>query len=181
MTQHPSNDEFPRGMSDREFLLGPQVEPAASNSPPPVLAPVTRLRLLGQLLTFIGGMAVVLSAVNLSDSIANYRDPSLLEKRIPDLKKIFPDDEVFAEAIDQMVAWNETPFFICYAAVCVGISIVILIGGWRVRQQRSYSLCIVSAVLVMLPVNLTCCVGIPVGIWALVVLLNDDIRKSFRS
>ncbi len=181
MTNNPPNDEFPRGMSDREFLLGVQAEPVTGSSPPPQPAPDARLRILGQLLTFIGAMAIVLSAVNLSDSITNYRDPSQLEKRLPELKKIFPDDEAFSEAIDQMLVWNETPFFIVYAAVCVGISIVILLGGWRVRQRRSYSLGIVSAVLVMLPVNLTCCVGIPVGVWALVVLLNDDVRKSFRS
>lgn len=180
MNNDPSQNEFPSGFSDREFLLGVESETVPRGLPDAKQSLDVRLKVIGLLLTFVGGMALFLSAVNLGDSILNYRDPGRMANQVSELKKMFPEDETISQAIDQMVEWNKTPFFIGYAVICVVISMLILFGGWRVQQRRGYPLAITSAVLVMLPVNLTCCVGIPIGIWALVVLLQDDVRKSFR-
>lgn len=36
-----------------------------------------------------------------------------------------------------------------------------------------------SAILALLPCSLVCIIGIPVGVWALVVLLNPEVREAF--
>lgn len=59
---------------------------------------------------------------------------------------------------------------------------VALWGAVKMKALQSYGLAVTSAILVMLPCSFCCCfVGIPVGIWALVVLLSADVKSAFRS
>jgi hypothetical protein len=59
-------------------------------------------------------------------------------------------------------------------------SIVILIGAWRMREMKSHTLAVVSAVLaIMTPPGLV--IGMVFGIWALVVLWDRDVRGAFRT
>jgi Zn-finger nucleic acid-binding protein len=53
--------------------------------------------------------------------------------------------------------------------------------GFAMFSRRSYSLAICGAVLSLANCNQLCCFGsIPVGIWALIVLFQSDVRGSFR-
>jgi hypothetical protein len=59
---------------------------------------------------------------------------------------------------------------------------VIAIGGHRMRQFRSWGLCMTAAVLAVASIALfgLCSVFIlPFGIWALVVLNNSDVKREF--
>jgi hypothetical protein len=60
-------------------------------------------------------------------------------------------------------------------------SLTILIGGWRMRQLKSHGLALIAAVLAMLPCSLGCIVGLPMGIWALSVLREAEVREAFES
>ena len=59
----------------------------------------------------------------------------------------------------------------------------IVFGGIQMMNNRGYGLAIASAILNMLPciTCLGCCGGGGgIGIWALVVLLNEDVKRSFQ-
>ena len=59
-------------------------------------------------------------------------------------------------------------------------SIVIIWGGVKMLQLRSYGLAMTASVLALIPCISPCCVlGIPFGIWALVVLRNNDVKAAF--
>ena len=59
-------------------------------------------------------------------------------------------------------------------------SIFIVLGGSKMKQLRSYGLAITGSVLGMIPcTNSCCCLSVPFGIWALVVLLNSDVKLAF--
>jgi hypothetical protein len=46
---------------------------------------------------------------------------------------------------------------------------------------RNYGLAMTSAVLTVIPCVTPCCLlGQAAGIWALVVLMNNDVRAAFR-
>jgi hypothetical protein len=63
-------------------------------------------------------------------------------------------------------------------------SILTLVGAARMLALRSYSLGILGSVLAAVPcLSLSACilVGIGIGVWSLVVLLNNDIRAAFRA
>src|SRR5580658_8799351 len=50
----------------------------------------------------------------------------------------------------------------------------------EMRRLRRFPIVIAGAILAMLPVgSLCCCFGLPLGIWALVVLFNADVRAAF--
>ncbi|MCA9119786.1 MAG: hypothetical protein H6822_34740 [Planctomycetaceae bacterium] len=67
--------------------------------------------------------------------------------------------------------------FWLFAAIPYGI---VVFGAMRMKQLKSYPLAIAASILAMLPCSACCILGLPVGIWSLVVLCNRDIRKAFR-
>jgi hypothetical protein len=61
-------------------------------------------------------------------------------------------------------------------------SLLIFAGGWQMRQLESYGLAMISAIMALIPIcTLGFPLGIPIGIWALVVLSRRDVREAFGS
>jgi hypothetical protein len=63
------------------------------------------------------------------------------------------------------------------------IAILSLLGGIRMLSLRSYALCIAGAISAAIPClscGGSCCFGEIIGIWALIVLLNNDVRSAFQ-
>lgn len=54
-------------------------------------------------------------------------------------------------------------------------------GALKMKALQSYAMAVTSSVLVMLPCSCCCLAGLPVGIWALVVLLDANVKAAFRS
>jgi hypothetical protein len=54
---------------------------------------------------------------------------------------------------------------------------VAILAGVRMRQSRSWGLALTGAILLMLLNGL---VGVLVGVWALVVLVNPDVKREFE-
>ena len=56
-----------------------------------------------------------------------------------------------------------------------------LIAAIRMKELRSYGLAMAGAILGMLPYLSPCCLlGLPFGIWALVVLADPAVKAAFR-
>jgi len=67
----------------------------------------------------------------------------------------------------------------------LGISILILMAALRMKSLRSYGLAVAGSVVAMLPCVsfgcVPCCIlGLPIGIWALVVLNQPDVKSQFQ-
>ena len=72
------------------------------------------------------------------------------------------------------------PVGVASAAFGLVMSVVILIGALRMHALRSYSLALVASILAIVPCVTPCCViGLPFGIWALVVLNKTEVRSQF--
>lgn len=57
---------------------------------------------------------------------------------------------------------------------------VVIFGAMKMKSLQSYGLAFAGAVLAALPCTSPCCfIGLPIGIWAIVVLLNDEVKRSF--
>jgi hypothetical protein len=62
----------------------------------------------------------------------------------------------------------------------VAVSGLILYGGMQMKKLQSQGLVMGSAIAAMIPCVSPCCfVGIPVGIWALVVLNKPEVKSHF--
>jgi hypothetical protein len=57
--------------------------------------------------------------------------------------------------------------------------ILSLIGAFQLRRRQHYSWCVLTAVLAIAPVTLATPLGLPLGLWALVVLLRPDVKAAF--
>jgi hypothetical protein len=58
----------------------------------------------------------------------------------------------------------------------------VLYGGLQMLKLQNHTHCMIASVLVMAPCVTPCCccvVGIPIGIWALLVLNRSDVRSAF--
>ena len=62
----------------------------------------------------------------------------------------------------------------------IGIAIFVIFAALRMLSLRSYPLCVVASILAMIPCISPCCLlGLPIGIWALVILLSQDVKAAF--
>ena len=77
---------------------------------------------------------------------------------------------------------ESTPFLeVCFTGTAtLMVYPIMLMGAMQMMQRRSYWLSNLSAVLAMLPCSLICVAGLPIGIWALVVLRDPRVRQTFR-
>ena len=64
---------------------------------------------------------------------------------------------------------------------CGVISLVVLIASIQMMRLRGHGLAVAGSVLAMLNLgNLCCILGLPFGIWSLVVLMRPDVRNAFQ-
>lgn len=57
---------------------------------------------------------------------------------------------------------------------------VIYMGAVRMQRLESWGFALAASIVAMLPCSCSCIIGIPIGIWALVVLLNAEVKNQFR-
>jgi GYF domain 2 len=69
-------------------------------------------------------------------------------------------------------------------AALAGVGLVLaglmLLGGIKMKRLESYGLAMTAAVLAMLPCSLCCVLGLPLGIWSLVVLTKPEVKSAFH-
>jgi predicted Zn finger-like uncharacterized protein len=58
--------------------------------------------------------------------------------------------------------------------------LLLIVGGMKMRKLESYALSMTASIVAMLPCTSCCLLGLPFGIWALVVLGQSDVKESFR-
>jgi len=69
----------------------------------------------------------------------------------------------------------------------VGLVVTLAIGGLRIfgamkmMSLQNYGLAMAASIIVMVPcLSPCCCLGLPAGIWAIVVLANAEVKAAFR-
>ena len=68
------------------------------------------------------------------------------------------------------------------ALVGVALSGVMAYGAWQMRQLKQYPLALASAIIALLPFgSCCCCLSLPVGVWALVVLSRSEVKDAFQA
>ena len=73
-------------------------------------------------------------------------------------------------------------FFPIVSLISIAASPIIIFGGIQMLRARRYSIALWAAVLALIPLTSVCCIpGIPIGIWALIVLRNPEVRAAFES
>lgn len=68
------------------------------------------------------------------------------------------------------------------SVVGIGISVFIAWAGFQMMKLKAWTAAVVANVLIMIPCVTSCCcvIGIPMGVWGLVVLFNKDVKNAFE-
>lgn len=70
---------------------------------------------------------------------------------------------------------------ILFHLVWLGLDGLIIYGALQMMKLKSHGLALGAAVICVIPFLSPCCVlGIPFGIWALVVLAKPEVKQAFR-
>ena len=65
--------------------------------------------------------------------------------------------------------------------ISLAVGAFILVGAYRMMKLRSYGLAVAASIIAMIPcVSPCCCLGLPFGIWALVVLARPAVKSAFQ-
>jgi hypothetical protein len=69
-----------------------------------------------------------------------------------------------------------------FACIFMGLDIAVLYGAFCLHRMTSHSAAMTAAIISCIPICSPCLVlGIPFGIWALVVLNKPEVKKAFLS
>jgi hypothetical protein len=86
------------------------------------------------------------------------------------------------QPVDLNVARAGGVFWLVVGVLMVVLSFVTILGGVYMRSLKGYGLAIAGAIIACVPCisAMACCgVGEGIGIWALVVLANPEVRAAF--
>jgi hypothetical protein len=62
------------------------------------------------------------------------------------------------------------------------LNLVILFGGIQMLRLKTWGMALAASILSIVDFGSCCCIaGIPLGIWALVILLMPDVKQAFET
>ncbi|MBX3422119.1 MAG: hypothetical protein KF752_11250 [Pirellulaceae bacterium] len=158
----------------------PENIPVPSDLQQRVSGPAIGLIVLGCSNTLFSVWGIVMAALN----IFELNPITTMQKR--DMERSRNQmGEAGAAFMDQMMYFTdlmngEGTLVFNLLALVIGIGLVV--AGLRMKAFRSYWLVMTFAVLGMMPCLSNCCiVGLPLGIWAIVVLSDVHVKAAFMS
>lgn len=84
------------------------------------------------------------------------------------------------EAEKMIMAMSGTAGVVAGVIGVIG-GVFILMGGLKARKLESYGFCMAASIVAMIPCLSACClVGLPIGIWAAVVLAKPEVKSAFH-
>ncbi len=61
------------------------------------------------------------------------------------------------------------------------VALFIIYAALKMKDLKQWNLAVVASILAMLPCISPCCIiGLPIGIWSLVVLMRPDVKAAFK-
>jgi hypothetical protein len=122
-------------------------------------------------------LLMVLSALTVLYALVNLMSPGISEQIEEGLRNT-PNVTPQVEEIVRMAGRPAVRLVVVLPWLL--INGLVFFGALKMKNLRSYGLAMTSAVLALIPCCGPCgCLGIPVGIWALVVLNKPEVKDSF--
>lgn len=91
--------------------------------------------------------------------------------------EIPPEMKQFFDMMQQM----QGPVAIVSSILSIGVSALIIFAAQKMRALQGFALVVTAAILAIVPcISPCCCIGIPVGIWVLVVLYKPEVKAAFQ-
>jgi hypothetical protein len=80
----------------------------------------------------------------------------------------------------RMVQMFQGPAALASQGIGIVVGVIIILGAMKMKKLESYGFAMTASVIAMIPCVSPCCIlGLPFGIWALVVLNKPEVKSSF--
>jgi hypothetical protein len=80
----------------------------------------------------------------------------------------------------RFVQMSQGVFGLVFAVIHLALGGLVIYGGIKMKSLENYSLCMIASIIAIIPcISPCCCVGIPLGIWAVVVLNKPEVKAHF--
>ena len=150
---------------------------------PPARGGRERLTVPGVLLAVAGGVTLILCVISLAlNALGVQNTQENFDRQVAAAQRKPPSRERDQE-IKTLKALQTyvVPLAIGYTILGIVCNTVTLLGGLRMCRASGYGLSVVGAVCAVIPFSGCCCLTMPVGVWALVVLLSSDAKAAFAA
>lgn len=120
----------------------------------------------------LGAVLFLFSMVN-EASGGSMRMAQALAESLP------PDQQ---ERIRQIIAMQKSAGSGIFSSIiCLAFAGFTIFAGLQMRSLKNWGVALAGAILVMIPcsTNCCCCLGIPIGIWALLTLTKPEVKSAF--
>ena len=130
------------------------------------------------LLIVAGILNTMLAVFSVGSSMLGMANAQNQAQQMEELEAQFGDSPAF-EFLKGMQEFGNSPISLALNVVGVLAGIVTIVGGVKMKSLNSWGLALTAAIITLVPVFSCCCWGLPIGIWALIVLLNSDVKAAF--
>ncbi len=84
------------------------------------------------------------------------------------------------EQMMRLIQMSSGALGIFFSLVKIALGIFVLYGALKMKDLQKHGLCIAASIVALVPCfSPCCCVGLPIGIWALIVLNKPEVRGYF--
>jgi hypothetical protein len=160
-------------LDPQALAYGPEATYAALDWPLVVERARSALRAPAGVLILLSGIAILFAAygaLSTDQTVRAMREMARDPKLSPEMRD-FLNKTV---AADPVVLRTTNLVFL-------GLNLVTLIGAVQMLRLQLYWLAVTGSILALNPLNCPCCfLMAPFGLWALIVLLNNDVRRAFQ-
>jgi hypothetical protein len=128
-------------------------------------AALERVSMPAIFLMIVGGLGLGMAVLNIVVEVTGMGGPNPFANPNQANDPAFKAGEQFGKVIGGViqVLWAAIVFF----------------GGLQMKNLKSRGFVFFSCIWAMLPCNLCCVLGIPFGIWAMVVINDENVRRAF--
>jgi uncharacterized membrane protein HdeD (DUF308 family) len=127
-------------------------------------------------------LLIVTGALNALYSLWNMVSAVFNREQVEQILDTLRANSDLAPVVGFIESMASTAVSVLFALIALGLSALIIFGGLKMKNLESRGLAMVAAILAIIPCCNGCyCLGIPAGIWALVVLNKPEVKAAFRS
>ncbi|WP_241758641.1 hypothetical protein [Pyxidicoccus parkwayensis] len=117
-------------------------------------------------------LLMVISALGVLIALTSFFTPALMNTLIN-------NPSLPADLRDQLAAQQGGASWVRSLPLLI-LSAVTFFGALQMKNLRNYGMSLAAAIIACIPcVGSCCCIGIPVGIWAIIVLRRPHVRAAF--
>ena len=92
-----------------------------------------------------------------------------------------PNTAQLAESLRKVTEALSGPGSIVLNLLTLALSGFVIFGALKMRNLQGHGIALGAAIVSLIPCSGCCCIGMPVGIWALVTLLKPEVKSQFQA